>query len=339
MTSSLVRLNLDDGRWHEFVASRPEATPLHLPSWGALLADCYGFKAFVLAAEEGGRLVAGLPVMEVRSAFRRPRWVSLPFTDECRPLGEPLLSFAQQLDQTRIDAGVGSFEVRSDLAIGHPCQRGYSHRLPLEADVDALLRRCRSSVRQGIRAAARQSVTVRLGETIDDLSRTFFRLHVRTRRRLGVPVQRRTYFKMLWERLIAAGNGFVLIAERDATPLAAAIFLHHNGNVLYKYGASDAAFWRLRANNALFYRAITHSVELGCQIFDWGRTDFEDEGLRRFKTNWGSLENELSYTTLGPARRTANASLVMPGFARELIRRSPSAVCRIAGALGYRYAA
>jgi hypothetical protein len=155
-----------------------------------------------------------------------------------------------------------------------------------------------------------------------------------------VPVQPRRYFQLLWERVLAPGGGFVLLAELNRVPVAGAVFLMANGVVVYKYGASDAAHWRLRPNNALFHEAISQSASAGCHSFDWGRTDYEDEGLRRFKAGWGASEHELAYTVLGaraePAASSNGGRVV--ALSRTVIRRSPSVVSRLAGALLYRYA-
>ena len=105
----------------------------------------------------------------------------------------------------------------------------------------------------------------------------------------------------------------------------------------YKYGASDARHWRLRANNALFQEAISRAVAGGARVFDWGRTDFDDEGLRRFKASWGSSEQELVYTTLGVESPATLSGGRAAALSRTVIRRSPSAVGRLAGALLYRY--
>ena len=150
------------------------------------------------------------------------------------------------------------------------------------------MRSYRGSIRQGIRAAAREGVVVRQATRSPDVTHTFYGLHVATRRRLGVPVQRR--------RILRAALGpsprtrarlRSHLAERDGVALAGAVFLRSNGVVLYKYGASDARHWRLRANNALFHEAISVAVAGGARLFDWGRTGFEDEGLRRFKASLG----------------------------------------------------
>lgn len=333
-----VRLRLDDLRWRDFVAAQPEATPFHEPAWGAFLAEVYGFEAFALATETDGVLTAGIPVLKVRRPFGGRRWVSLPFTDECVPLGTDTSRLARAVDADRRDHEVSSCEIRAPLPVGTMRARGVTHRLPLHDDLDSLQRAYRSSVRQGIRVAAREGVVVRRADEAGDLTEAFYGLHVATRRRLGVPVQPRRYFRLLWDRVLTPGGGFVLLAELDRVPLAAAVFLRANGVVVYKYGASDAAQLRLRANTALFHEAISQSAADGCSIFDWGRTDFEDEGLRRFKASWGASEHDLVYTVLGadPAASSSGGSLA--GLSRTVIRRSPSIVGRFAGALLYRYA-
>jgi GNAT acetyltransferase-like protein len=338
VSPSFRRLALDDPRWAAFVSSRPEATPFHQPAWASFLSEAYNFDAFAIALERNDTLTAGIPVLEVRTLLRRRRWVSLPFTDECGPLGEAVAELTAAIDTARRLAGVGSHEVRAGLPAGTSRRHAVSHHLRLGDDLESLMRGYRSSVRQGIRVAAREGVVVRQATHSQDLTHTFYGLHVATRRRLGVPVQRRRYFELLWDRVIESGNGFALIAERDGIALAAAVFLQSNGVVLYKYGASDASHWRLRANNALFHQAISHAVAGGFRVFDWGRTDFEDEGLRRFKASWGSTEHELVYTTLGEETSTAMGGGRAAALSRAVIRRSPSAVGRLAGALFYRYA-
>src|SRR5437763_11599971 len=60
----LHELELDDPRWRSFVAASPEATSFHNPAWAQLLADCYGYRPFALAALDGsGELQAGLPFL------------------------------------------------------------------------------------------------------------------------------------------------------------------------------------------------------------------------------------------------------------------------------------
>jgi CelD/BcsL family acetyltransferase involved in cellulose biosynthesis len=178
---------------------------------------------------------------------------------------------------------------------------------------------------------------VRQSEQKSDLVDTFYGLHLRTRRRLGVPIQPRRFFDLLWERLLASGLGWLLIAEHAGRPVAAAVFLEWNGTTVYKFGASDSDSWSVRPNHALFWEAIRRSCSNGSMYFDFGRTELANEGLRAFKAGWGTDEQPLVYTTLGAAPSEEGAGRLGAMLALT-IRRSPHWVCRAMGETLYRYA-
>jgi lipid II:glycine glycyltransferase (peptidoglycan interpeptide bridge formation enzyme) len=216
---------------------------------------------------------------------------------------------------------------------------GVRHVLPLSPDPEALLRGISSMHRRNIRRAGERGVEVQRGGP--EQLETFYRLHLLTRRRLGVPVQPSRFFALLGERVLDRGLGFVLTARVDGQPAAAAVFLEWNGTLVYKYGASDPRFWDARANNLLFWTAIRDAALRGCHTLDFGRSDLADDGLRRFKAGWGAREEPLHYTVFGgsnpqqdePAGGRASAMLA------QVIRRSPLWVCRMLGETLYRYAA
>jgi CelD/BcsL family acetyltransferase involved in cellulose biosynthesis len=341
----LITLELSDPRWREFTRRCPAATPFHHPAWAALLARSYGFRAFALGQQDtDGRLLAGIPVVEVRGPLRDRRWVSLPFTDHCSPLTVPgggVTDLHKELDVARFEAGVPSFEVRTSLddQVADLQTAGVLHLLDLEPDAEAVRRRVRPSVRKWIDRARRDGVTVRHGDARADLTRTFYDLHVRTRRRQGVPVQPRRYFELLWDQMLAPGLGFVLLASSGDTAIAGAVFLAWNGTAIYKYGASDTRHWDLHPNHLVMWEAIRRACENGQHTFDFGRSHSAGRGLRQFKSSWGAREAPLTYSTLG--RR--GSSLSSDGHLYDLlgmtIRNSPPAVCRLLGQLLYRFAA
>ena len=51
----------------------------------------------------------------------------------------------------------------------------------------------------------------------------------------------------------------------------------------------------LRMNDLVLWKAIEWSVENGYKMLDFGRTDIENTGLRRFKAGWGSEEYPIRY--------------------------------------------
>jgi CelD/BcsL family acetyltransferase involved in cellulose biosynthesis len=343
--TALLVLAAEDERWLQFVLHHSEALPFHHPSWAQVLSESYGYPSLVLALADGeGRIVGGMPVMEIGNRFRRSRWVSLPFTDRCPPLAVDEVTATRLVDladRARKHAGVTGLEVRADLPGGniHRKPRGVVHVLPLSSDPEQIFRGfSRSQVQRNLRKAERLGLTLRRAETAEDLTESFYRLHLRTRRRLGVPVQPRRFFDVLWRRMIEPRWGFVLLAYRGELPVAGAVFLTASRTVVYKFGASEPSSWPLRPNHLIFWDAIRWSCEEGFARFDFGRSDLDSSGLRDFKNGWGAVEEPLVYSAIGaePPRggRRIGASLLPP-----LIRRSPLWLCRALGEAGYRHTA
>lgn len=340
--ASLVVADIHDQDWRRFVEGRSERLAFHHPDWAILLADCYGFPAFALAVrDEAGTLIAGMPVLEVRSIRGRRRWVSLPFTDVCPPLGAPGAGYDQlaSLIGERAVSGTLALQVRSDFGTGFRRASGVIHRLSLDHGPDALYRRFhKSRVQRNITRADKEGVEVRRGLEKGDLTETFYRLHLATRRRQGVPVQPKRFFDLLWDRVVEPGLGFVSLAYKGQRAVAAAVFLHWNETLIYKYGASDADALKLRPNHSLFWDVIQWACLQGYRTLDFGRTDVENEGLRNFKSGWGAVESPLVYTTFGETLNAGSGGFVTTTIA-TIIRSSPPWVCRAAGELLYKYAA
>lgn len=340
----MVRVEIDDPAWADFVSASEDATAFHHPTWAALLGDCYRYSAFALVLnDDAGRIVAGLPVIDVSNRLTGERWVSLPYTDACPPLVAPQGSVEELvtgLKEERRRRAIPEFELRAELR-GLQARRGYEaviHTLPLAADPEQMERGFKPTVRHDIAKGHRAGVTVRRAEAVGDLVDTFYRLHVRTRRRQGVPVQPRRYFVRLWQRILEPGLGFCLLAFSDHRPLAGGVFLAWKDTVVYKYSASDHRYLNLRPNYVLLWEAVRWSGANGYSALDLGRTDFDNRGLRHFKSSWGAREAPLVYSTLGDAGGSGLTSRAAP-LLSPVIRRSPASVCRAIGELLYRYAA
>ena len=339
-------LELTDPRWADFVATHPAATPFHHPDWTRLVAGCYGFRAFALAVSDAsGAIRAGLPLVEVRHLGGGRKWVSLPYTDYCPPLvskGKQEEELVAAIRRSSRASGVRRVEIRGPIADGSTAgPAALRHVLALGCDpAEVYARFHRSQVQRNIRRAEREGLTVRLGNSPHDLVDTFYQLHLRTRRRQGVPVQPRRFFRLLWDNTIATGLGSVLIVEAADRPIAAAVFLTWNETVVYKFAASDDSSWSLRPNHLLIWHAIRTACEQGYRWFDFGRTDIGQEGLRNFKLSWGAIEEPLFYWTAGGIPESApSAEGMVTRVLRPVIRRGPPLLCRAVGEMLYRYVA
>jgi CelD/BcsL family acetyltransferase involved in cellulose biosynthesis len=349
MTSSGegLRLSLvpvDDREWARYVDESPAATACHLPAWARTLGLAYRYPSYaVLLRDRRGAVRGGLPVLRVSHLGRTPRWISLPFTDRCPPLLDGDVDpeeLAALLDGARADLLPGRVEVRAELP-GASVRRtatAWYHRLDLDRDLSAVLAGYHpSQVRRNIARARRDGIEVTTPRGQEDLTETFYRLHVLTRRRLGVPVQPRRFFELLWELVLRPGHGTLLTAYVGDRPAAAAVFLAHGGTVDYKYGASDPELRRSCANHLLFDEAIRRASAAGARTFDFGRTDLADRTLRDFKARWGAEESEEAASVVGPSA-TPGAHRVPP-LARRVLRSSPPQVTRWTGRALYRWTA
>jgi CelD/BcsL family acetyltransferase involved in cellulose biosynthesis len=334
-------LALEDPRWQEFVEARADASLFHHPAWARMLADCYGYRAQGVAlVERGGAISAGVPVIDVSGPVGGRRWVSLPFTDVCPVLADDATEAAHALmDLSRV-ARLDAFELRGALPESAAIQSRASfvrHVLPLTVDPTAAWARFRTNHRRSIRDAEKAGVRITRGTSPDDVE-VFYRLHVRTRRRLGVPVQPRRFFRLLGERILQPGLGHVLTAWSGETPVASAIFSSWRGQVIYKYGARDERLPKLDANHLLFWTAIRSACEDGATTFDLGRSDVDQQALRSFKTGWGAREEPLAYSWIAraPVRASSHRAERAMGV---VIRNSAPWLCRAIGELLYKYAA
>jgi hypothetical protein len=333
-----------DARWVTLIVTQPEATVFHHPAWTELLKMCYGYQPTLLASlGASGQPVAALPLMRIHSWLTGQRAVSVPFSDFCPPLtldDASLADLIEELKSWRRQNKVPEIQIRWPLPCVdgvYPTETFAKHITRLDTESEKVYRSFgKTQVQQCIRKAEREGVSIGMSDKWEDL-RLFYGLHLGTRRRLGIPIQPLRFFRLLWARLISQGFGFVLLAYKESQLLAGAVFLHWNRTLTYKYSASDPAYWKLRPNNLLLWHAIRWGCEHGYEVFDWGRTDLDNKGLREFKLGWGSEEQILHYSVLTDRPSKTWVAGKTRRLLTPLIQRSPTWVCRVLGELLYRH--
>ncbi len=342
---SVKLLQVDDSRWVDFISKHPEANIFHHPAWINMLADCYGYVPFLLAViDEDNQITAGLPYMEISSWNKGRKAVALPFSDFVQPLGKDessILMLIKELQSIKQENKWLKADIHWSL-LQHECVYHYKtvirHLIYLKPEAEYVLQNCRDSVVRMIRKAEKEGLSVHQGRSWNDV-RTYYDLHLQTRKRLGTPVQPLRFFKSLWEHLISKDLGFCMLCYKNSELVAGATFLHWNKVFTYKCGASDPAFWHFRPNNLLFWHAIRWGCENNFKIFDWGKTDPDNKGLCQFKRGWGSEEQVLHYAMLADNQPSHSESRLGRSILSRVIKSSPAWVCRAIGELFYKYAA
>jgi hypothetical protein len=327
--------------WDHLVALHRDAGCFHTSAWAKVLHQTYNHHPFYLRFSRGHRLAALIPLMEVRSRFTGCRGVCLPFSDTCEPLifdpdaldlvRDRLVRFARERGWRYLEIrGDKSFQSTSDSAT-----KFYGHTLDLRHRVDELANRFDGAVRRAIRKAERSNVSVLVGrnrQAIDD----FYRLHVQTRRRHGLPAQPASFFLNIYEHIIKPGLGFIVLARRGSRPIAAAVFFRFGKNAVYKYGASDKRFQEFRANNLVMWQGIQLLARTGVEKLHFGRTNCENDGLRRFKLSWNTQEETIDYFRVDPSGRPCLTPIRRDaGLHKRIFGRLPLVFNRLAGSILY----
>lgn len=333
---------LNDPEWDRLVLSHPDSNLFHRAAWAKVLCRTYRHKPVCLQFYEGRELVALIPFMEVASSFSGRRGVSVPFSDFCCPLvfkqwtGQPLTKSLFKLGRQRnwvyFELRGGKERFPKSAVSG---EKYYGHKLDLSVGSGQLFDRFHGSVRRAIRKAEKNRLTVEITSTRKTML-DFYRLHVRTRSRHGLPPQPLPFFLNIDEEIMKANLGFITLVKNRTTPIAAAVFFYSGQTALFKFGASDERSHGLRGNNLAMWEGIKRLCADGLKTLHFGRTAIGNDGLRRFKLSWATEEVPIEYfrftlqtQTWEPPRQKP------PGFHNQLFCRLPLMLNRLAGSMIY----
>ncbi len=294
-----------DSRWDEFVTSQKHSTVFHTSAWARVIKDTYGYLPQYYALEnEAGQFKVAIPLYLINSRLTGKRLVCLPFSDYCWPLGDEEADIVLLLNSVKKQVELGEFsylELRGWLngfstAEFNLITRNYYnvYTIDLEPDIKSLKRRLHDSIRRSIHQADKRGVVVRLSRCEEDLEH-FYRLHLSTRKELGVLPQPYAFFKSLLHHMISQNLGFMMMAECGGKTIAGSIFLNYKDTIYYKFNASNKYYLQRRPNHLIIWEAIRYAHTNKYKHFDFGRCSLEEKGLQTFKSRWGSKEVRLSY--------------------------------------------
>ncbi len=238
--------------------------------------------------------------MEITSIITGKRGVSLPFTDYCEPIGSGTTQFP---DMFKAAIAVGKkqnwkyLELRGGETFFQnvePSEFYYGHALDLTQGPRTIFYNLRDSTRRHIKKAKKENLKTFITTSLESLNE-FCRLNALTRKNHGLPPQPYPFFQSIYDHIISKKLGFIALIFSHNTAIAGNIYFHFGDEVIYKYGASDRTYQRLRANNLIIWEAIKWSYGRGYKRFFFGRTEPDNRGLRQFKAGWGTREYLIKY--------------------------------------------
>ncbi len=337
-SAALDYLTLDE--WQEFVESHHDSTLFHHRRWIETIQAQYGLDLYIPCLKSGGETQAAIPFLAKRTVLGGTKLYSLPFTDYLRILSRRADAADALVGLLTTNHHPCNFmNLRTDTPLAGVPSASYSvrHEVRLGSSFADLTKHFKTSVHRNLQKAQRAGLEFATRTDADAMGQ-FYRLHVRTRRRLGVPVQPKHFFQRIWEHIVQTGFGHIGLVNKAHQPVAGGVFLAFNGTMIYKYAASEPAALGDRPNDWLVYSALQRACDEGCRAFDFGISNRAQEGLRRFKCNWGAAEIDVHTVQLvGRPRSPLEQSATLKAM-RFVVRNSPAIVCRSLGEVLYRFA-
>jgi hypothetical protein len=337
---------LTDSRWPGFLARHPEASIFHTKEWLDALRLTYGYKPIAFTTSQGEELSNAVVFCQIQSWLTGRRLVSLPFSDHCQPLaaGRDLQTILEYLHSQRGAERLRYTELRpladSDL-VGAETDFGSSEvfsfqMINLRPELNVIYRGFHDScVRRKIKRADRENLVYEAGRS-EELQQKFRQLLLLTRRRHKLPPQPASWFRNIVRSLGEMVTIHVL--SKDSLPVASIVTLNYKKSLVYKYGCSDAQFNSLGGTPLLFWKVIQQAKETGAEVFDLGRSGYEDPGLIAFKEHLGAVSTELRYYRNPLPRVKAEPSKPgTPSWAREALALLPDSLLAGTGQLLYRH--
>jgi CelD/BcsL family acetyltransferase involved in cellulose biosynthesis len=339
---------VDRDLWDEFVERHLLGSIYHHSAWQDVIKKTYGYQQlYHLLLDDNANLQAAISSALVKSWLTGNRIISYPFSDTC----DPLVSDSDESDRLRAalarsrdEVGARFLELR--LSATHSSAKNgdlkpdyLTHILPLNKEPKDLFKTFhKSSIQRAIKKAQKEDLEVFTGSSAADL-KTFYTLHLSTRKKHGVPTQPFRFFDNLWQALCPRNMLTLLLARYRGRYVAGIIVLWFNNIAYYKFGASDDRFQQLRANQLLMWEAIRTACGKGCSVFDFGRTSIANKGLAQYKSRWAATELPLQYLRLPYDGKSASLDegSRKHGLFKIVMARMPLIMLRMSGELLYKH--
>jgi hypothetical protein len=160
-----------------------------------------------------------------------------------------------------------------------------------------------------------------------------WRLYCRSMRRLGSLNYPYSFFEHLVAR--TPGAHLVSLVRHEGRPVAGLVTFLFNSTALPYFVGCDPRCNRMSVNNFVYLTAMERSVEMGCRVFDFGRSRRDNTGCCDFKRFHGFEPEVLQYQRIVAPERTApNLTPSNPKFrlARRIWPMLPLWITRPLGA-------
>lgn len=287
-----------------FLAEHTDSMLYYSPGYLRLLEELLRGEAGVLVAREGDRVLGMLPWMRRGKILN-----SLPFYGShggilsLDPAATTELAGAWKELATSPDTAAATLvenpyhaPAEAELPATHVDDRlGQITPLPGGDDREEELWKAISSRARGtVRRAEREGVSVTRDD--DDLD-TLERFHREGMEKIGGLAKPPEFFRAIPRHFRVGEDYRIYYALRDGAKVAGLLLFYSGGTVEYFTPASDLAHRNAQPLPAILAEAMADATRRQFRHFNWGGTWRSQEGVYRFKEQWGAREHTYRYLT------------------------------------------
>jgi len=294
--------------WDAFVAAHPDAHLGHAAGWAGVLRRSYGLQPhYCVCRSDAGEIEGILPLFAFRGLLGRKELVSVPFHDVAgvlvqddragAVLVDAALRLARDLDCEAVELRHSRPPVALESIEAPPSATARVNLvLPLEADEEAQWKAVRAKVRNQVRKADREGLSLASG-TPEELLDGFYEPYSVNMRDLGSPVHSRGFFR---EIARSFGDRLRFIVTTDGRrPVGGLVAIRSGARVTVTWASTLRSERRRCPNNQIYWEALRWAVSQQASEFDFGRSPV-GAGTYRFKVGWGAEERPLTWCRLSP---------------------------------------
>jgi len=316
----------------------------HSKEWAMVIIDTYKYNPSYFTIFNEDQLQSVLPAMIIKSALTGNRLVSLPFSDYLEPifnstqlfeeLKKYIINYSKEFQLKYIEYRSLRMHFSSNL---NQYRTDLRHVLPLNRSDHDILKSFSENTKRNIKKAAKENVQVFVNNSEEGLH-LFYDMFCHTRQKHGLPPQPLLFFKNIFNHIVKSELGDIIIAMHKNRAIAGAIYFRFGQKVIYKFGASYSNYSELRGNHAVMWFAIKKYISEGYKEFDFGKTEILNEGLRKFKLGWNTLEGVIYNTRFDlKLKRYAPVETRTTGFQNRVFHRTPIWLLKNIGNLLYKH--
>ncbi|GHO43943.1 lipid II:glycine glycyltransferase FemX [Ktedonospora formicarum] len=305
-----ARIITDRQQWNDFIASSPCCNITQSYEWGEL--PLLGVQEILRIGvlDDAGKLCAGMLVTVSRAPAIRQTYLYSPrgpvVDDPHSPALVILLNFVKAEARKR-----GAFMLKVEPSVAddnrewHSAMQRYGFRtnphhmhirhewvLDISQDEKSILAQMKEKWRYNIRLAGRKGITIRRGETKEDLEK-FYKIYETTSERDTFHINDKNFYQRFLELYKDGDHVALFLAEYEGKPIAGTIIAWIGEWSWYMYGASSNEQRNLMPNHLLQWTSMQWAKSKGCKYYNFrGIPDLLEEGqelwgVYQFKRGFG----------------------------------------------------